>query len=46
MAEIQEFKAAFPYQQDVLALPVTDLDIAAATPRRTVRRFWSATFRA
>jgi catechol 2,3-dioxygenase-like lactoylglutathione lyase family enzyme len=29
MGEIQEFKAAFPYQQDVLALPVTDLDIAA-----------------
>ena len=26
MAATQEFKAAFPYQQDVLALPVTDLD--------------------
>jgi len=25
----QEFKAAFPYQKDVLALPVTDLDKAA-----------------
>ena len=23
------FKAAFPYQKDVLALPVTDLDVAA-----------------
>jgi len=29
MAETQEFKAAFPYQQDVLALPVTDIDAAA-----------------
>ncbi|XAL99350.1 VOC family protein [Phycisphaeraceae bacterium D3-23] len=29
MSEAQEFKAAFPYQQDVLALPVTDLDRAA-----------------
>ena len=29
MAEAQEFKAAFPYQQDVLALPVTDLDAAS-----------------
>ena len=29
MSDTQEFKAAFPYQQDVLALPVTDLDIAA-----------------
>ncbi len=30
MANAQEFKAAFPYQQDVLALPVTDLDVAVA----------------
>ena len=29
MNSIKEFKAAFPYQQDVLALPVTDLDRAA-----------------
>ena len=29
MTETQEFKAAFPYQQDVLALPVTDLDAAS-----------------
>jgi len=29
MAETQEFKAAFPFQQDVLALPVTDLDTAS-----------------
>jgi len=29
MAEAQAFKAAFPYQQDVLALPVTDLDAAS-----------------
>jgi catechol 2,3-dioxygenase-like lactoylglutathione lyase family enzyme len=29
MANTQEFKAAFPYQQDVLALPVKDLDVAA-----------------
>lgn len=29
MANSQEFKAAFPYQQDVLALPVKDLDVAA-----------------
>ncbi|MEO8268320.1 MAG: VOC family protein [Aureliella sp.] len=29
MAETQEFKAAFPYQQDVLALPVMNLDIAS-----------------
>lgn len=28
MARTQAFKAAFPYQQDVLALPVTDLDLA------------------
>ena len=26
MAETPEFKSAFPYQQDVLALPVRDLD--------------------
>ena len=25
------FKAAFPYQNDVLALPVTDLDSTSAT---------------
>ena len=30
MAETQEFKAAFPFQQDVLALPVTSLDTASA----------------
>jgi len=29
MVVAQEFKAAFPYQQDILALPVTDLDIAS-----------------
>ena len=29
MAETQEFKAAFPFQQDVLGLPVTDLDAAS-----------------
>lgn len=29
MVNSQEFKAAFPYQQDVLALPVKDLDVAA-----------------
>jgi catechol 2,3-dioxygenase-like lactoylglutathione lyase family enzyme len=29
MAETQEFKAAFPFQQDVLALPVTSLDTAS-----------------
>lgn len=29
MAETQAFKAAFPFQQDVLALPVTDLDVAS-----------------
>ena len=29
MAEIHSFQAAFPYQQDVLALPVTDLDAAS-----------------
>ncbi len=29
MRETQEFKAAFPYQQDVLALPVADLDVAS-----------------
>ena len=29
MADAQEFKAAFPFQQDVLALPVTDLDAAS-----------------
>ena len=30
MAKTQEFKAAFPYQQDVLALPVANLDAASA----------------
>ena len=30
MTETQEFKAAFPFQQDVLALPVTDLDVTSA----------------
>lgn len=30
MAIEQEFKAAFPFQNDVLALPVTDLDEASA----------------
>ena len=29
MSENARFKAAFPYQKDVLALPVTDLDVAA-----------------
>lgn len=29
MSNTQEFKAAFPFQQDVLALPVADLDVAA-----------------
>ncbi len=29
MSDEPAFKAAFPYQQDVLALPVTDLDAAA-----------------
>ena len=29
MTETQEFKAAFPYQQDVLTLPVADLDAAS-----------------
>lgn len=29
MAETQEFKAAFPYQRDILALPVADLDTAS-----------------
>lgn len=29
MKEMQKFKAAYPYQQDVLALPVTDLDAAS-----------------
>jgi catechol 2,3-dioxygenase-like lactoylglutathione lyase family enzyme len=29
MAEDARFKAAFPYQDDVLALPVADLDAAA-----------------
>jgi catechol 2,3-dioxygenase-like lactoylglutathione lyase family enzyme len=29
MAKTQEFKAVFPFQQDVLALPVTDLDSAS-----------------
>lgn len=29
MANSQEFKATFPYQQDILALPVKDLDVAA-----------------
>ena len=30
MANEAQFKAAFPYQKDVLALPVTDLDAASA----------------
>lgn len=30
MPDSPKFKAAFPYQDDVLALPVTDLDIASA----------------
>ena len=29
MAESKMFKAAFPYQQDVLALPVVDIDAAS-----------------
>ena len=29
MSEEPRFKAAFPYQKDVLALPVTDLDAAS-----------------
>ena len=29
MVDAHEFKAAFPFQQDVLALPVTDLDAAS-----------------
>jgi len=29
MAGTPEFKAAYPFQQDVLALPVTDLNVAA-----------------
>ncbi len=29
MTEIHAFKAAVPYQQDVLALPVSDIDAAA-----------------
>lgn len=29
MTETRKFKAAFPYQQDLLALPVTDLDTAS-----------------
>jgi catechol 2,3-dioxygenase-like lactoylglutathione lyase family enzyme len=29
MSRNARFKAAFPYQKDVLALPVTDLDVAA-----------------
>ena len=30
MPENAQFKAAFPYRVDVLALPVADIDIAAA----------------
>ena len=30
MADEPRFKGAFPYQKDVLALPVTDLDAASA----------------
>ena len=30
MSSSPEFKVAYPYQQDVLALPVTDLDAASA----------------
>lgn len=30
MSNKAQFKAAFPYQKDVLALPVTDLDTASA----------------
>lgn len=29
MTDEKSFKAAFPYQQDVLALPVSDLDVAS-----------------
>ena len=29
MSNAPQFKAAYPYQKDVLALPVTDLDTAA-----------------
>lgn len=29
MTSVPQFKKAFPYQQDVLALPVTDLDAAS-----------------
>ena len=29
MSEIQTFKAAYPFQQDVLGLPVVDLDVAS-----------------
>jgi len=29
MADKPRFSAAFPYQKDVLALPVTDIDVAA-----------------
>lgn len=29
MSDAPQFKAAYPYQRDVLALPVTDLDAAA-----------------
>jgi len=29
MTSPPQFKAAYPYQKDVLALPVTDLDAAA-----------------
>jgi catechol 2,3-dioxygenase-like lactoylglutathione lyase family enzyme len=36
MLEEARFKAAFPYQKDVLALPVTDIDAAA--------RWYSKTF--
>ena len=30
MSNVPQFKAAYPYQNDVLALPVTDLDAASA----------------
>jgi catechol 2,3-dioxygenase-like lactoylglutathione lyase family enzyme len=30
MSSSPQFKAAYPYQQDVLSLPVKDLDAAAA----------------
>lgn len=29
MSTLPKFEAAFPYQKDVLSLPVTDLDVAA-----------------